>query len=162
MLADGPAMSKDRNAQLRNLIAGYNDSIRLGDIKANIAVLFVAIMMGTVVQFRDLYPWYLGLPVLLAPFMVIFLSLLVCVYPSFPRAGRKRFPVLRKSKPEDFALVSDPTLEVEELPVRCAQLSRTLYWKNLTLQVAYITSMMTIVAAALLLVVAWLLRNHGT
>ena len=32
-------MAKDRDAQLRNLIAGYGDSIRLSDIKANIAVL---------------------------------------------------------------------------------------------------------------------------
>ena len=37
-------MARDRDALLRNLIAGYGDSIRLSDIKANIAVLFVAIM----------------------------------------------------------------------------------------------------------------------
>jgi len=37
-------MAKDKNARLRNLIAGYSDSIRLSDIKALIAVLFVAIM----------------------------------------------------------------------------------------------------------------------
>ena len=42
----GPLMARDREAQLRNLIAGYGDSIRLSDIKANIAVLFVAIMMA--------------------------------------------------------------------------------------------------------------------
>ena len=41
-------MAKDKNAQLRNLVAGYSDAIRLSDIKALIAVLFVAIMMGTV------------------------------------------------------------------------------------------------------------------
>ena len=58
-------MSKDHEAQLRNLIAGYGDSIRLSDIKANIAVLFVAIMMGTVLQFRGNYPHYLNVPVLL-------------------------------------------------------------------------------------------------
>ena len=56
-------MAKDKNAQLRNLIAGYSDSIRLSDIKALIAVLFVAIMMGTVLQFRQLYPPYLSVPV---------------------------------------------------------------------------------------------------
>ena len=50
---EGPLMAKDRDAQLRNLITGYGDSIRLSDIKANIAVLFVAIMMGTVVGFRN-------------------------------------------------------------------------------------------------------------
>ena len=80
-------MSKDHEAQLRNLIAGYGDSIRLSDIKANIAVLFVAIMMGTVLGFRDNYPRYLNVPVLLAPFIVIFFSLLASVYPRFPREG---------------------------------------------------------------------------
>ena len=62
----------DRNAKLLNLLAGYSDSIRLSDIKANIAVLFVAIVMGTVLQFRDFYPWYLSLPVIMVPFVVYF------------------------------------------------------------------------------------------
>ena len=61
-------MDRDKNAQLRNLIAGYGDSMRLSDIKALIAVLFVAIMMGTVLQYRSHYPWYLSAPVILAPF----------------------------------------------------------------------------------------------
>ena len=52
-------MAQDKNAQLRNLIAGYRDSMMLSDIKALIAVLFVAIMMGTVLQYRPQYPWYL-------------------------------------------------------------------------------------------------------
>ncbi len=148
-------MAKDRNAQLRNLITGYGDSIRLSDIKANIAVLFVAIMMGTVVGFRNSYPPYLSLPVLLAPFIVIFFCLLASVYPRFPRAGRGRFPIIRNSKPEDFDFVSDPALEIEDLPNRCALLSRILYWKTITLQLAYLISMATIVAAAALLFVAW-------
>jgi hypothetical protein len=99
--------------------------------------------------------------VLLAPFMVIFFNLLVSVYPRYPAAGRKRFPILRKSKPEDFDIVSDPALELAELPIRCALLSRTLYWKTLTLQIAYIASMLTIGAAAVLLFLAWLLENRG-
>ena len=115
-----PVTSKDHEAQLRNLIAGYGDSIRLSDIKANIAVLFVAIMMGTVLQFRDHYPHYLNVPVLLAPFIVIFFNLLASVYPRFPRAGRRRFPIWRSSNPDDFEFIADPVLDVEELPVRCA------------------------------------------
>jgi hypothetical protein len=39
-------MAQDQKAKLRNLVAGYSDSIRLSDIKANIAVLFVAIMIS--------------------------------------------------------------------------------------------------------------------
>jgi hypothetical protein len=148
-------MARDREAQLRNLIAGYGDSIRLSDIKANIAVLFVAIMMGTVLGFRDNYPWYLSVPVLLAPFVVIFFCLLASVYPRFPREGRRRFPIWRNSTAEDFEFIADPVLEVEDLPARCALLSKLLYWKTVSLQVAYLLSMATIVGTAVLMFVAW-------
>jgi hypothetical protein len=153
-----PVMSKDHEAQLRNLIVGYGDSIRLSDIKANIAVLFVAIMMGTVLQFRDQYPKYLNVPVLLAPFIVIFFNLLASVYPRFPRAGRKRFPIWRHSSAEDFEFIADPVLEVEELPIRCALLSRILFWKNVTLQAAYLIAMGTLFVAGILLFVTWMRR----
>jgi hypothetical protein len=153
--AGGPErlMAKDKNAQLRDLIAGYSDSIRLSDIKAMIAVLFVAIMMGTVIQFRALYPWYLSVPVLLIPFTIIFLNLLISVYPRYPRAGRRRFPLWRDPDPEDFDFIADTEAELEALPERCAVLSRILWWKNVTLQTAYVLSMACLVAAAVLLFV---------
>jgi hypothetical protein len=144
----------DRNAKLRNLIAGYNDSIRLSDLKANIAVLFAAIMMGTVIQYKDLYPRYLTLPVLIVPFMFIFFNLLVSVYPRFPHVGRDRFPIRRKIKPEDFDFLKETAKELETLADRCAMFSRILWWKNITLQTAYVTSMVLIVAAGLLLFLA--------
>ena len=147
-------MAKDQNAQLRNLIAGYSDSIRLSDIKAMIAVLFVAIMLGTVLQFRDRYPWYLKVPVLMIPFMIIFLNLLISVYPRFPRAGHRRFPLWRNPDPEDFDFVADTDADVAELPARCALLSRILWWKNITLQIAYLLSMACLVATGILLFAA--------
>jgi len=146
-------MAEDKNAQLRDLIAGYSDSIRLSDIKAMIAVLFVAIMMGTVIQFRALYPWYLSVPVLLIPFTIIFLNLLISVYPRYPRSGRRRFPLWRDPDPEDFDFIADTEAELEALPERCAVLSRILWWKNVTLQTAYVLSMACLVAAAVLLFV---------
>jgi len=149
-------MAKDRDAQLRNLIAGYADSIRLSDIKANIAVLFVAIMMGTALQFRDFYPWYLSTPVVLAPFMLIFINLLVSVYPRYPRVGRRRFPVVRNIGPDDFDFVGDTQADSEALPARCALLSRILWWKTVTLQAAYILSTLSLATTALLLFIAHL------
>jgi hypothetical protein len=146
-------MAKDKNAQLRNLIAGYGDSIRLSDIKALIAVLFVAIMMGTVLQFRQLYPWYLSVPVILTPFMIIFLNLLISVYPRFPRAGRRRFPIWRNADPKDFDFVADTEAELEALPALCAILSRILWWKNITLLTADLLSIACLAAAAILLFV---------
>jgi hypothetical protein len=147
-------MAKDKNARLRNLAAGYSDAIRLSDIKALIAVLFVAIMMGTVLQFRALYPWYLSVPVTMTPFMIIFISLLISVYPRFPRAGRQRFPVWRNPNPEDFDFMSDSQAELDALPARCAILSRILWWKNITLLTADVLSIACLAAAAVLLFVA--------
>jgi hypothetical protein len=149
-------MAKDRNAKLRNLIAGYSDSIRLSDNKANITVLFVAIMMGTVLQFRDFYPWYLNLPVIMAPFMIIFINLLFSVYPRFPRSGRHRFPIRRKPQPGEFDFVQDAESDLENLPERCAMFSRILWWKTITLQIAYATAMVSLAAAAIFLFIAHL------
>jgi hypothetical protein len=148
-------MARDKNAQLRNLIAGYGDSMRLSDIKALIAVLFVAIMMLTVLQYREHYPWYLSTPVILTPFMIIYLNLLISVYPWFPRAGRKRFPICRNPDPEDFDFIADTEAELEGLPALCAGLSRILWWKNVTLLTADFLAMACLAAAAILLFVAW-------
>jgi hypothetical protein len=148
-------MSRDKDAQLRNLIVGYGDSMRLSDIKALIAVLFVAIMMGAVLQYRDHYPWYLSAPVILAPFMIIYLNLLFSVYPRFPRAGRKRFPIWRNADPEDFDFVADTEAERERLPALCAGMSRILWWKNITLLTANLLSIACLAATAILLFVTW-------
>jgi hypothetical protein len=147
-------MAQDKNAQMRNLITGYRDSMMLSDIKALIAVLFVAIMMGTVLQYRQQYPWYLSAPVILSPFMIIYLNLLISVYPRFPRAGRKRFPIWRNADPQDFSFVADTEAELEGLPALCAGLSRILWWKNITLLTADVLSIGCLVAAAILLFVA--------
>jgi hypothetical protein len=110
-------------------------------------------MMGTVLQFRERYPWYLSVPVLLAPFMFIFLNLLVSVDPRYPRSGRDRFPIRRNPQPDDFEFVVDVQRELKTLPERCAMFSRILWWKTVTLQAADVASMLTLVAAALLLFV---------
>jgi hypothetical protein len=147
-------MAQDKNAQMRNLITGYRDSMMLSDIKALIAVLFVAIMMGTVLQYRQQYPWYLSAPVILAPFMIIYISLLISVYPRFPRAGRERFPIWRNADPQDFSFVADTEAELEGLPALCAALSRILWWKNITLLTADILAIACLAAALILLFVA--------
>jgi hypothetical protein len=149
-------MAQDKNAQMRNLIVGYRDSMMLSDIKALIAVLFVAIMMGTVLQYREHYPWYLSAPVILSPFMIIYLNLLISVYPRFPRAGRKRFPIWRNPDPEDFDFIADTEAELEGLPALCAGLSRILWWKNITLLTANVLSIACLAAGAILLFVGWL------
>jgi hypothetical protein len=149
-------MAQDKNAQMRNLIAGYRDSMMLSDIKALIAVLFVAIMMGTVLQYRAHYPPYLSPLVILSPFLIIYLSLLISVYPRFPRAGRRRFPIWRNADPADFDFVADTEAEIAALPALCAGLSRILWWKNITLLTANFLSIACLAAGLILLFVGWL------
>ena len=129
--------------------------IRLSDIKAMIAVLFLAIMMGTVFQFRDFYPWYLSGAGSLDPFMFIFLNLLISVYPRFPRSGPRRFPIWLPARSGAFRLHRRRGGRLAALTERCALLSRILWWKNITLQTAYVLSIARFVAAGILLFVGW-------
>ena len=93
------------------------------------------------------------MPVILTPFMIIFLNLLISVYPRFPRAGRRRFPIWRNADPKDFDFVADTEAELEALPALCAILSRILWWKNITLLTADLLSIACLAAAAILLFV---------
>ena len=113
-----------------NLVNAYTDSIRVSDFKSNLTVLFVAIMMGPIVAERDKYPHFLPLPIVLAPFLVSFLCLLFCVYPRYSRRWKTNFLVVRNPKKSDFVFVEDSGDEIEQLRLRCAILSRILYWKT--------------------------------
>ena len=80
---------------------------------------------------------------LLVPFMFIFINLLVSVYPRYPREGADRFPIRRRTEPEDFDFLAG-TQPIRRAAERCALLSRMLWWKNITLQTAYVTSMVSL------------------
>ena len=137
-----------------NLISAYADTIRTSDFKANLVVLFVAIMMGPIVGYRDKYPHFLPLPVILAPFLVSFLCLLVCVYPRYPRRGRRNFVVARKPRKEDFIYSESVADDIEQLKLRCAILSQILYWKTFFLLIAVYICLATIAIIFFLLVYA--------
>ncbi len=55
----------------RGLIAGYTEAIRSSDFKANIAFLFVAFMMGSVLWNYTSFPSYLTIQLVLLPFLVV-------------------------------------------------------------------------------------------
>ena len=92
----------DPAAHFGGIVSAYTEAIRVSDFKANLAVLFVAIMMGPIVAYRDKYPHFLSLPLVLAPFLVAFFCLLICVYPRYPRRGRTNFLVVRNPQQERF------------------------------------------------------------
>jgi hypothetical protein len=93
-------MSQDADPaqRFRNIAAAFTDSIRVTDFKANVALVFVAIMLGPVVGARDKFPPFLPLPLVLTPVLTIFLCLLICLYPRYPREGRQHFLISPRAR----------------------------------------------------------------
>ena len=140
----------DPAQRFRNLAAGYTDSIRVTDFKANVALVFVAIMLGPVVGARDKFPPFLPLPLVLVPVLTIFLCLLICLYPRIVNEGRVQFIIARNASPELFPGPGDEEAELERLQTLCAILSRILYWKTLMILISYYTCLATVGFMALL------------
>ncbi|HLJ72746.1 MAG TPA: hypothetical protein VKU03_15630 [Roseiarcus sp.] len=134
-----------------NLISAYTEAIRLSDFKANLTVLFVAIMMGPVVASKDKFPHFLSLQIALAPFLVAFFCLLMCVFPRFPRRGRRNFLVSRNPQRGDFLYSEHREEDVGQLKLRCAILSGILFWKTLFLKISFFICLATLIATFLLL-----------
>ena len=139
---------QDATAHYRNIIGGFTDSIRLSDFKANVAIVFAGIMMGPIVAFKDKFPHFVPLGLALAPFLVIFLCLLICLYPRYGREGRVHFVIARNAQPHHFTGPEEEEIELEKLQTLCAILSRILYWKTLMLMISFYTCLATVAAIA--------------
>ena len=63
----------DPSQPYRSLIAGYTDAIRASDFKANIAILFVAFMMGPILYNYTKFPIYLPIHFVLLPFLIVYI-----------------------------------------------------------------------------------------
>ena len=81
-------MAKDPATYFRATNGVLVDAIRISDFKANIAIVFVGIMMGPVVGARDKFPSYFSLAMVMAPFLIMYFCLLLCLLPRYPRMGR--------------------------------------------------------------------------
>ena len=137
----------------KGLIAQYTDTIRASDFKANIVMFFLSLTMGPIIFNRDKFPPFLTMPVLIAPFLVVFFSLFVALLPRYPRRGRANFYISGKATAADFAYRGPSDNEVAELRLRVAILSDILYWKTICLRVAFFICIAAVIAAALLLAI---------
>ena len=153
-------MSQDAAAHYRNIIGAFTDSIRLSDFKANVAIVFSGIMMGPIVAFRDKLPPFLPLWLALAPFLIVFFCLLVCLYPRYVNEGRVNFVIARNAPPHLFPGPESEEIELEKMQTFCAILSRILYWKNLMLQISFFTCLITVAVIAMLVVYESLPLHH--
>ena len=139
----------------RSLIAGYTDAIRASDFKANIAILFVAFMMGPILYNYPRFPSYLPIPFVLLPFLIVYVCLFLVLIPRYPRRGAKNFLVSRTATAADFANVAETEDEIEQLKLRCAVLSELLWWKTLYINISFFVSMICIVLTIFLLIYVW-------
>jgi hypothetical protein len=142
--------AKDAAAHYRNVIGAFTETIRLSDFKANVAIVFSGIMLGPIVAFRDKLPHFLPLNLALTPFLIVFVCLLVCLYPRYGREGRVHFVIARDASPELFPAPESEEIELEKMQTLCAILSRILYWKTLMLLISFYTCLVTVGAIALL------------
>ena len=145
----------DPSQPYRSLIAGYTDAIRASDFKANIAILFVAFMMGPILYNYPRFPSYLPIPFVLLPFLIVYVCLFLVLIPRYPRRGAKNFLVSRTAKVSDFAKVVDADDELDQLKLRCSVLSELLWWKTLYIRISFFVAMASIVASIFLLVYIW-------
>jgi hypothetical protein len=142
-------------APYRSLIAGYTDAIRASDFKANIAILFVAFMMGPILGNYTRFPSYLPIPLVLLPFLVVYLCLFMVLIPRYPKRGSKNFLVSRTATAADFENVAETEDEIEQLRLRCAVLSELLWWKTLYINISFILAIFCIIITIFLLVYVW-------
>jgi hypothetical protein len=145
----------DASQPYRSLIAGYTDNIRASDFKANIAILFVAFMMGPVLGNYTRFPSYLPVPFVMLPFLVVYLCLFLVLIPRYPRRGLKNFPISRTATAGDFASVVETEDELEQLKLLCAVLSELLWWKTLYIRISFAVSMVSIILTIFLLIYIW-------
>jgi hypothetical protein len=139
----------------RGLIAGYTEAIRASDFKANIAFLFVAFMMGSVLWNYTGFPSYLPVQLVLLPFLVVYFCLFMVLYPRYPKRGARNFLVTRHASPADFENVVETEDDIAQLKLRCAVLSDILWWKTQCIRISFLVAIVCVCITILLLLYVW-------
>lgn len=146
-------MSDTSAEHFKGLAAAYTDAIRASDLKANIVMFFLSLSMGPIIFNRDKFPPFLTMPVLMAPFLVMFFCLFVALLPRYPKRGRQSFFISGRATPQDFAYRGPDPNESRELQLRVAILSDILYWKTLCLRIAFFVCIAAVIVSAPLLAI---------
>jgi hypothetical protein len=145
----------DPTKPYRSLIAGYTESIRSSDFKANIAFLFVMFSMSPILWNYASLPGYLPVQLVLVPFLIVYFCMFMVLLPRYPKRGAKNFLVARNLNPEDFDYVVETEDDIEQLKLRCAILSDILWWKTQSMRVGFLLSIACIIFTIFLLIYVW-------
>jgi Family of unknown function (DUF5706) len=120
----------------RDFSAIYTDAIRSSDFKANIALLFLPLLMVPILSAHESGLAHVPQSMILAPFLVAYFFLILAIFPRYFRSEKSSFHLSRKASPRHFSFTHDPEVELEEVRHRVALLSRILWWKTLYLRIS--------------------------
>jgi hypothetical protein len=120
----------------RDFSAIYTDAIRSSDFKANIALLFLPLLMVPILSAHERGLEHVPLWVILAPFLIAYFFLILAIFPRYFRSEKSSFHLSRTAGPHHFTFTHDPVVELEEVRHRVALLSRILWWKTLYLRLS--------------------------
>ena len=137
----------------KNQADQYTDAIRASDFKANIVMFFLSLTMGPIIFNHDKFPPFLSMPVIIAPFLIMFFCLFMALVPRYPKRGRASFFISGKATPEDFRYRGPNLNEAKELQLRVAILSDILYWKTVCLRTAFFICIASVLVSAVLLAI---------
>ena len=120
----------------RDLSIAYTDAIRSSDFKANIALLFLPLLMVPILEAHEKGLAHVPLWVILVPFLTAYFFLVLSIFPRYLRSEKSTFHMSRDASPEHFNYVHDPLVALEEVRHRVALLARILWWKTLYIRIA--------------------------
>jgi len=120
----------------RDFAAVYTDAIRSSDFKANIALLFLPLLMVPVLSAHEKSMPHVPLWLILAPFLVAYFFLILAIFPRYLRSEKSSFHLSRNANPDQFTFNHDLDAELEEVKHRIALLSQILYWKTVYLRLS--------------------------
>ncbi len=120
-------------------------------MKANIAFLFVAFMMGSVLYNYTNFPNYLPIEFVLMPFLIVYACLFMVLFPRYPKRGAQNFRVGRNLTAADFEHVGETENDLRQLKLRCAVFSYILWWKTLFIRASFLLTIVCVFLTLFLL-----------
>jgi Pycsar effector protein len=120
----------------RDLAAVYTDSIRASDFKANIALLFLPLLMVPVLDAHEKGLSHIPLWGVLAPFLIAYFFLIMAIFPRYRKTDKSAFHLSRTAAPHHFTYLNDDAAELVEIRHRVALLSQILWWKTLYIRIS--------------------------
>ena len=120
----------------REFSAVYSEAIRASDFKANIALLFLPLLMVPILSAHEKNLAHVPLWLILAPFLIAYFFLILAIFPRYLRSEKSNFHLSRTAIADHFTFTHDLAVELEDARHRIAFLSRILYWKTLYLRLS--------------------------